>query len=293
MADSGFGDQVLAILHDIKATQKQILERLDTLERRHSTTSENLVVLTADNNRVKEDLAQKFAALNLAVYHSAGRRLIGIPELLEIILLCLPMRDLLLAQRVNHQFKNTINSSVHLQRALYFEALPIEPSPNGAYEQPVVNPLLREELARPPSQSILVVDGQGPRPFKRGPYVELRHIGVSPQIRDVTARGRDGVVPGYQASIKFLRIDPSGASGTAKLYPIGSWRRMYATQPPCRLETQVWLTKEGRLVDPVICTSAKRIGELWSRASYCEQAPATAKEVLETWYGSTREVGSE
>jgi hypothetical protein len=50
----------------------------------------------------------------------ASLRVFDIYELLEAILLYLPMRDILLAQRVNRRWRATIESSKPLQRALYF-----------------------------------------------------------------------------------------------------------------------------------------------------------------------------
>ena len=49
-------------------------------------------------------------------------RIFAIPELLENILLHLPERDLLLAQRVNRSFRDVITASVHLQRKLFLTA---------------------------------------------------------------------------------------------------------------------------------------------------------------------------
>lgn len=48
------------------------------------------------------------------------REVFAIPELLETILLELPAKDLLLAQRVNTTFRDAINNSIKIQRALFF-----------------------------------------------------------------------------------------------------------------------------------------------------------------------------
>lgn len=53
---------------------------------------------------------------------TASTRVFAIPELLENILLHLPERDLLLAQRVNRSFRDVTTASVHLQRKLFFTA---------------------------------------------------------------------------------------------------------------------------------------------------------------------------
>lgn len=51
-------------------------------------------------------------------------KVFGVTELLEKILLELPMTDLLLIQRVSRQFKSTIDGSITIQQALFFKPLP-------------------------------------------------------------------------------------------------------------------------------------------------------------------------
>jgi len=51
----------------------------------------------------------------------AAAQVLGIPELLEAILYELPMRDLLLVQRVNGRWQSTIQESKRLRRALFYE----------------------------------------------------------------------------------------------------------------------------------------------------------------------------
>lgn len=46
---------------------------------------------------------------------------LDIPELLEAILLHLPTRDLLLSQGVSRHWKEIVDESIALQRALFFE----------------------------------------------------------------------------------------------------------------------------------------------------------------------------
>jgi hypothetical protein len=51
-------------------------------------------------------------------------KVVDVPELLEMILLQLPMQYLLLAQRTLRSFKATIEGSTKLQQALWFVATP-------------------------------------------------------------------------------------------------------------------------------------------------------------------------
>lgn len=53
---------------------------------------------------------------------SSTQRVFNIPELLENVLLYIPERDLLLSQRVNQTFQDTIIHSPRLQRKLFYTA---------------------------------------------------------------------------------------------------------------------------------------------------------------------------
>ncbi|USW53653.1 Putative F-box-like domain superfamily protein [Septoria linicola] len=52
---------------------------------------------------------------------SAAQRTFNVAELLEMILLELPPRDVLLAQRVNKQWQGAITASLKLQQLLFFK----------------------------------------------------------------------------------------------------------------------------------------------------------------------------
>lgn len=71
---------------------------------------------------------------------TAENSVFAIPELLENILLHLPERDLLLAQRVNRCFRNVTTASVHLQRKLFLTADP--KSKGGLATELKWNPLI-------------------------------------------------------------------------------------------------------------------------------------------------------
>ena len=58
---------------------------------------------------------------------TAAARVAGIPELLENILLHLPLRDLFLAQRMNRTARNIIEKSTQIQQALFLR--PYGPGP--------------------------------------------------------------------------------------------------------------------------------------------------------------------
>ena len=54
---------------------------------------------------------------------TAGAQLVVIPELMEMILLELPLKDVLAAQRVNKVFRDTIRDSHKLQKAVFFKPI--------------------------------------------------------------------------------------------------------------------------------------------------------------------------
>lgn len=74
----------------------------------------------------------------------AANEIFAIPEILENILLHLPMQDLLLAQRVDKTFHGVINSSIHIKRALFFQLQPQTDGNDGLTTPPRLNPLLRK-----------------------------------------------------------------------------------------------------------------------------------------------------
>lgn len=83
-------------------------------------------------------------------YQSAESDTLQTPELLEQILLHLPMLDLLHSQRVCRHWKDIIDSSPTLQQALYFRPIPVgrnhgEVGSNLQYQgSNIFNPLLQE-----------------------------------------------------------------------------------------------------------------------------------------------------
>ena len=70
---------------------------------------------------------------------SAAIQATNIKEVLELILLYLPIQDILLAQRVSKRFKSAIEGSEELQRTPFF--LPEPPSEDYTQLNPRINPL--------------------------------------------------------------------------------------------------------------------------------------------------------
>jgi hypothetical protein len=124
----------------------QIREQQNHLQAAVQQTNSRLDELASLIERLDsrlESLEQRSTSVGVQFQSDAGDRLAKIPELVEIILLHLPVRDLLLAQRVSTAFKSVIDKSQPIQRALFM--LP-ETVPSRFRETDVrINPLLVSE----------------------------------------------------------------------------------------------------------------------------------------------------
>jgi len=107
----------------------------------------NQIKLLADTVEKTNDRLQSLERnrdISSSRYRSgAGLRLASIPELVEAILPLLPIRDLLLAQRVSRCFRAVIEESKAIQRILFLLPEPVTP---GLRETGVrINPPLIHE----------------------------------------------------------------------------------------------------------------------------------------------------
>lgn len=162
---------------------------------------------------------------------SATIRVFNIPELLEIILLCLSQKDLLLSQRTCLAFRRTTQASPRLQKALFF-------APDWNLEGRTFNAYAKSTPNRPgrkPENNRLLL-----RAFP----------GCYPTVTLVILNDWDGIEDGnghsgartngrrvseswsWDVCISFPADRPPNTS-PAVLYPEASWRRMFLSQPPC------------------------------------------------------------
>ncbi|OJD40525.1 f-box domain protein [Diplodia corticola] len=136
------------------------------------------------------------------------------PELLELVLSKLPMRDLLLAQRVCKGFNTAIASSPTLQQALFFRPLPATAAPP------------------PSSASVKLLHSPDDTPtteaWERNPLLALAFW---PWFDRSTPRSRFSAPFWDPETFETL---PLAAETTrfAFLRSEASWRRMLVTQPP-------------------------------------------------------------
>ena len=152
----------------------------------------------------------------------ASRKVVDITELLENILLYLPLRTLLCSERVSKQFQDVIKGSPNIRQALFVEplskpthaqqAIMATYSPRIVYD-PVEQQNVRQEYI-PEGLPINVhinplLDG-----FLR--YREMEHFGGG-----VRSRRKCHMLQHAPTSFRSLRKSPTSAS----------WRRMLVVQP--------------------------------------------------------------
>ncbi|KAK4952598.1 hypothetical protein LTR10_009404 [Elasticomyces elasticus] len=172
---------------------------------------------------------------------NAGTRLTQTYELLQEILLMLPMEDVLLAQRVNKTFISTITNSTPLQQKLFLTPLPAQP------ERPPIKPLLLKPsvLLRLPlfychqTKELKFFDGR-----------ERAHLEVRGPV--VTWEDSEGW------SLQW-RMTPGPHLEQAVLGP-GSWEKMLVVQPGCRVEC--WVCGGLQMLGRMELGAGLRMGEI-------------------------------
>ncbi|EMC93859.1 hypothetical protein BAUCODRAFT_212668 [Baudoinia panamericana UAMH 10762] len=155
---------------------------------------------------------------------SAANHVLRLPELLEVILLSLSQKDILLSQRVSRSFRHTVQGSVNLQRALFFE-------PDWKLEGRVSFNAYRANLTpgkKPENNRLLLRAFPGCYPT-----VTLVIVNDSPTPNEMDIGRRGSEHWSWDVCISFP-ADTIPTCSQAALYPEASWRRMYLSQPPCQ-----------------------------------------------------------
>nr|POF18497.1 hypothetical protein CFP56_63041 [Quercus suber] len=154
----------------------------------------------------------------LAKLSSAANAVFDTVELLESILLHLPMKDLLLSQRVSRAFRMTVLGSRVLQQALFFV-----PRMSGVYLEEIgIFTGKSWHMARITEQRYEEQSAGGPV-YECAYYNPLLCFGQEHPSPIRTNRILDEVID------MDLRARPSAK------HPVASWRRMLLTQPPTYL----------------------------------------------------------
>ncbi|GAB7359729.1 hypothetical protein MBLNU230_g6904t1 [Neophaeotheca triangularis] len=170
-------------------------------------------------------------ALSSISSYSAVSTVLSLPELLELILLQLPQKDILLSQRTSRVFRETITDSVRLQRALFFVADwkqsmhtcdSVWDNATDSHRPENNRLLLRALPASYPTLTLVVVNDAS-----------------QPRRRDSGAFTADSGSPTDAKELRTWTVCVSYPSNRdpeirhhSVNYPEASWKRMLLCQPP-------------------------------------------------------------
>lgn len=165
---------------------------------RHRTIKAQPSTSASDQERCQFSIEQKMA--------SPVKEVFALPELLEAILLELPMQDLLFAQSVDKTFRDTIKGSKAIQMALFFEPNKRVLQPN---EAPVLNPLLQKVLTKLVGEQVTSHASCDVRP--NGTDTKTHHLHIP-----------------LHGLISEHNLKPSARKSK-------SWKGMFVSDPPCSI----------------------------------------------------------
>lgn len=239
--------QLQSAQHQISDHQRQISDHQRQISNNQYHISDQVETAVTDVRLHRQDFARQHVRFPL----NAGKRVTETTELLERILVELPMKDVLFALRVSRRFQEVIKGSTRLQCKLYIHAETPQWTEHSMYVR--INPLLSKAI----SHKYMMIDGE-----------------LGAVIYDL-AGGQDGDtyfvmqsrMQDEQFVIKLSDTCPDAVNEYGTLSPdrrtitksIGgseSWRWMFLTQPPIDIETVF----KGRGIDR--CNGIKRLGDL-------------------------------
>lgn len=155
---------------------------------------------------------------------SAASRTFDIPELLEGILLELPLQDLLRIQRVNKTFRDAIKTSHQLQVKLFFKSSP--PKDGTSVLNPFLDRILELAVIKPTSFSLKTDDSS----------VSADDPSASDWIRmkesEATKDNSQSNELRYVPNNRCVVISGLYHAGSDRLMN-GSWQEILAADPPC------------------------------------------------------------
>jgi hypothetical protein len=236
----GSRPEISRLLRELVLNQTEILKRLTAMESSQMHIQAQQESLSNQLQHAEAEVITKYRRYHSYKLDPASNRVVRVTELLEKIMLYLPLKDLLVrVQRVNKYFRSTIHGSIHLRRALFLE-------PDSSDGERRLNPLLMKarflEKARfdpyrtpRPRDSIdylFRIQGES--------YCEQRRIHGHVRLRYVEMRPRDDG-RSYEVLIEFdqsfhnslsMRLCHDCVDVVRQRLVAGSWRDMYVSQPP-------------------------------------------------------------
>ena len=201
--------EVRDVMRQILCEMKRIDARLERMESRQKQIDGNAAIPVDEETlqkTVASQTAPKQQSQPSALDSPAAEQFFSTAELLEMVLLRLPMQDLLLAQRVCSHFKAIIDKSFRIRRALFLEPEPVAGKKGAG--TPRVNPLLTDESQLHRRRFIITkatFDCGNERPISIMVKVKDKGVGIERKHIDC-----------------FLK--------DATYFSHGSWRKMLAVQ---------------------------------------------------------------
>jgi hypothetical protein len=206
---------VLEVQKDLQLNQKELIQQISNLQ-------DNQVSILRELKELKRITAVPTYRSSKVPKLSAGRQLTDTTELLEMILLQLPYKDVLRYIRVSKTFRLAILGSIPIQSSLFFIA-----ETNALASSPVIlNPIMEHE-----------------RFYKR---IGLWFDDALDRLRYCDREGRK-VLQIKSANITNAKLQGlpvlsvkmemiSRRWGSPGRFDAGSWKRMYLTRQPCTVQ---------------------------------------------------------
>ena len=193
-----------------------------------------LILSPTSTDKVNGDIANQ----------SAASKVFNTVELLESILLELPCKDIVLAQRVSKIWQGTVTGSLELQKALYFvpSQLPaIRLLPDGAPPATTLKRFRRKwEISLPPDE-LTARDISG--------SIAKGQVTLNPLFTSLFSKTGDEYRFVYNRTNAVADIGDS------------SWKNMYLTQPPC---IEIMLHSQRSLPPHCQCEPIRHVsGRIW------------------------------
>lgn len=157
---------------------------------------------------------------------AATSRVFNTPELLETILLHLPMNDIISANTVSKQWRASITGSVSLQRALFLVAVPGQYLTLDLHAATEATNIYWDDI----SDDLPLLENNT---FSINPVFKATTYGPEPEPLSYTVDTDESCK--RRAYVFELDIEPNDSSKS--LTTAGAMPSMYLTQPPCTMVT--------------------------------------------------------
>ena len=155
--------------------------------------------------------------ISSAIMNSAAEAVNATGELLEQIILSMDTQTLLgTASRVCRRWQHIVNTTLSIQKTLFFDPERARDSATGEMPQQVLNPLLVN-----PNPACF----ENPKAFFPPPKPGIFDVNFWP------AMGRLGFMGLYELALNKANLE---AADHPMVREGASWRNMYTSQPPCR-----------------------------------------------------------